>query len=574
MGEFSFRYTYLKYFFILKTIRQKIKYDNQAILQQAQIYSDEYRVLMEYIDNSIDAAEIYYNKETNSYNYEIKIQIEKNGSTQNDREILFTDNCSGMNIYRNKPLTIFRSEKKNDLGTNGMFGFGLFSCFSICNSLTISTMKSTSRTEYNFTLTPGTFINSKGDDIVFDIFERNIGRRADRWHGTVIKLNDFKEDMFEEISFDKLKVEIERHFELILFRENLLITLIDVQGTSITCRPFNYSEYSDNPFQKTLTTLFQTNSKKYKTDISLTINDTPVKIFLIAAKDIELNRLPFFIIKGRRITEISKVDQFRTTKKSAIWSRPNITGFIDVTGILQPNPTRKDFIKTDLSKAFFNTLIKIEGEIKEYIDKESELNINSKFNDFENKINTALNSFFTKTSENDPLKKFTPGYNEYTLMGYRTVERKSGVSPKSKSQQIASNVRVKKERKRNHKFTLRFPNNSPDDSGSSGGISVKIDYTNEPHKNIHGQFLRSILIDSTVIIFRNHEEFLNRIPYSRKGFIEINSRIIQYISMEIITHVINIHEQEEPDNKSNIKDFVTSVLKLEAEFKCLIGDRF
>lgn len=528
---------------------------------------------MEYIDNSIDAAEIHYNKQTNSYSYGIKIQIEKNGSTKNDRGILITDNCSGMNIYKNKPLTIFRSEKKNDPGTNGMFGYGLFSCFSICNSLSISTMKSTSRTEYNFTLTPGTFINSKSDDIVFDIFERNIGRRADRWHGTVVKLSHFIEERFEEINLDKLKTEIERHFEMILFRDNIVISVLDVQGTSITCRPFNYSEYSDNLFQKTLTTLCQTNSKKYKTEITIPINDTPVKIFLIAAKDIELNRLPFFIIKGRRITEIAKVDQFRTTKKSAIWSRPNITGFIDVTGVLKPNPTRKDFIKTDLSKAFFNTLLKIEEEIKEYIDKESELNINSKFNDFEKKINSALNSFFTKTSENDPLKKFTPGYNEYTLMGYRTVERKSGVPPKSKSQQIASNVRVKKERRRNHKFTLRFPSNTPDDSGDSGRISVKIDYTNEPHTNIEGQFLRSILIDSTVIIFRNHEEFMNRIPNSRKGFIEINSRIIQYISMEIITHLINIREQEEPDIRSNFKDFVTSVLKLETELKDLIGER-
>ncbi len=557
----------------MKTIRHKIKYDNQAILQQSQIYSDEYRVLLEYIDNSIDAAEIYYNKDTNSYSYGIKIQIEKSDLSKNNQEIRITDNCSGMNIYKNKPLTIFRSEKKNDPVTNGMFGFGLFSCFSICNSLSICTMKSTSRTECSFTLTPETFKNSKSDDIEFDIFENTISRKSDRWYGTIIKLNDFNDGIFEEISFTKLKVEIERHFELILFRKNLEIALINEQGAVNNCRPFNYCNYSTNPFERKLTTLIQTNSKKYKTETSISIKDTPVKIFLIAAKDIDLNRLPFFILKGRRITEIAKVDQFRTTKKSAIWSRPNITGFIDVTGILQPNPTRKDFIKTDLSKAFFNTLIKIEGEIKEYIDKESELNINSKFNDFENQINSALNSFFTKSSESDPLRKFTPGYNEYTLMGYKTFERRSGDSPKSKSQQRASIVRIKKERKRNHKFTLRFPSNTPDDSSDSGRISVKIDYINEPHKNIEGQFLRSILIDSTVIIFRNHEEFMNRIPNSRKGFIEINSRIIQYISMEIITHLINIRDQEDPDINGRYKDFVTSVLKLEAELKDLIGER-
>ncbi len=111
----------------MKKFRKKIKYDNKAILQQAQIYSDEYRVLMEYIDNSIDAAEQAYDKENNKYDYDIKISIEKSGGN-----ILITDNCSGMNIGRNKPFTIFQSDKRDDPGTNGMFGFGLFSCFSIC----------------------------------------------------------------------------------------------------------------------------------------------------------------------------------------------------------------------------------------------------------------------------------------------------------------------------------------------------------------------------------------------------------------------------------------------------------
>ena len=67
---------------------------------------------------------------------------------------------------------------------------------------------------------------------------------------------------------------------------------------------------------------------------------------------------------------------------------------------------------------------------------------------------------------------------------------------------------------------------------------------------------------------------MNRITNSRKGFIEINSRIIQYISMEIITHLINNRDQENSDIIGSYKDFVSSVLKLEAELKDLIGERF
>ena len=60
----------------------------------------------------------------------------------------------------------------------------------------------------------------------------------------------------------------------------------------------------------------------------------------------------------------------------------------------------------------------------------------------------------------------------------------------------------------------------------------------------------------------------------RKGYIEINSRIIQYISMGIITHLINTFDQEDSDIIGSYKEFVTSLLKLVADVKNLIGERF
>ena len=537
------------------------------------IYSDEYRVLMEYIDNSIDAAECTFNNELNKYNYEINIQIKKSDINCTDPKILITDNCSGLNIRNSEPFTIFQSNKKDDPGTNGMFGFGLFSCFSICDSLIVCTMKADSSIECRFTFTPNIFVKSKADDIEFKIYENKINKISDRWHGTVITLSKFKEGIYEDISLDKLKVEIERHFELILMRENISITLVNEQGIEMNCISFNYSDYSVNPFQKTLTTLYQTNSKKFKTEIAIPIDETPVKIFLIAAKDTDLNRLPFFIIKGRRISEIAKVDNFRTTKKSAIWSRPNVTGYIDVTGVLLSNPTRKDFSKTDLSKALFNTLLKEEEEIKNYIDTESEINLNDKFNDFESKINSVLNDFFKRSSSQDNLRNISDGYNEYMLSGYKTVNRNPGEINKPGSNHSSNKKRAKSERKRDHKFAVKFPNDSPEDSSTSGKLSVKIDSDNEPHKNMDGQPIRSILLDSSIIIFSRHEDFKERISNSRKGFIEINPRIIQYISMEIIIHIINNTDQEDTVDNSKYKNFVSSVLKLESGMKDLIGER-
>ncbi|MBK6771302.1 MAG: hypothetical protein IPG78_04005 [Ignavibacteria bacterium] len=53
----------------------------------------------------------------------------------------------------------------------------------------------------------------------------------------------------------------------------------------------------------------------------------------------------------------------------------------------------------------------------------------------------------------------------------------------------------------------------------------------------------------------------------RKGYIEINSRIIQYISMEIITHLINNCDQEDSDIMAATKNLLYLSFKMEGEVK-------
>ncbi|MBK7255325.1 MAG: hypothetical protein IPI04_15810 [Ignavibacteria bacterium] len=101
----------------------------------------------------------------------------------------------------------------------------------------------------------------------------------------------------------------------------------------------------------------------------------------MVSSNMELNRSPVFINKGRRIIEISKVDQFRSNQRSSIWSNPNVTGYISVTGILEPTPTRKDFRSTYLLKALFYTLNKLEPEIKDFVENETKINFSNKLNE-------------------------------------------------------------------------------------------------------------------------------------------------------------------------------------------------
>lgn len=564
----------------MKNFKQKILYDNEAIIQQAQIYNDVYKVIMEYIDNSIDAAEDYYKMESNSYSKEIQIKITKSGSKKNEK-IVISDNCTGMEINIDKPLTIFGSTKRNDSRTNGKFGFGMFSCFSLCNSLSVTAKTSDTDTIHSFEITPQTFIKHGNQDLEIEIHCQKITKDADfKYSGTEITLSDFNPGIFAEFDFKKLKEEIEKHFELILSRINIKIVLEDsIQGQQI-CTRFKYSSFCDKPYHKTINKLYKTNSKKFNTKSFYSIGNTPVKIFLIAAKDTILNRDPFFVVNGRRVIEISKVDQFRTKNKLSVWSRSNVTGYIDATGILEPIPSRRDFKNTELSKAFFQTLINLENEIKDYIESESRQHLSGRFSKLELMLNKQIQNFLSKYNR-DNKKDDLESYKEYKIMSYydkinnesETIKNIKAASER-KAKTEKEKPGVKKERLRDNEATIKIPfedNNSP---GAVKSLKLKIDNINEPDKSISGSKLRSVFLNGEIIIFQKHEEFQKRLQQSSKGHFEINEKIIHYIVMEIITHLQKLTLSSGGEVTDMIfENFVSAVLELEDELKDVVGQK-
>ncbi|MBK8382753.1 MAG: ATP-binding protein [Ignavibacteria bacterium] len=121
--------------------KQTIKYDNLTIVQQAQNYTDVYRILAEYVDNSIDSAEELFDEATESYSRDIEITVTKSANGKKNRTITITDNACGMRISPNGEYTIFKSDKKEDPCTNGMYGMGMFSFLSICEKMSVDTRK-------------------------------------------------------------------------------------------------------------------------------------------------------------------------------------------------------------------------------------------------------------------------------------------------------------------------------------------------------------------------------------------------------------------------------------------------
>ena len=375
----------------MEIFKQRLTYDNGAIIQQNQIISDEFLVLEEQISNSIDACVDYYNPLTEEYSKEIVIEVIKIRGKKNERKIILRDNAFGMSINPNKDYRIFHSSKRNDSRTVGMHGMALFSVLNLCNDIQIETKHRTGN-YFRFGFTPKTFrvSNKKSPEIEIQKIKAH---RNDLSSGTTITLTKFKKGVFEDIDLRQLKKEFEKHFEHILRRKRITIKLKENDGEAIICQSFRYSDYCDTPYEKTLTKLYRTNSKKYNTEIEYDISKNPVKMFIIASRNRDLKRGLDLVVGGVGVNEISKIDQFRTYKKYAIWSRGNVGGYIDATGVLEVNPTRKDIKKTELSKAFFSTLNKLEPEILEYIESQSAISNSERFQEIECKINEILREY-------------------------------------------------------------------------------------------------------------------------------------------------------------------------------------
>ncbi|MBS1495069.1 MAG: hypothetical protein JST55_16305 [Bacteroidetes bacterium] len=281
------------------------------------------------------------------------------------------------------------------------------------------------------------------------------------------------------------------------------------------------------------------------------------------------------MFKGRRVIEVSKVDQFRTLKKSAIWSR--VTGYIDVTDVLIPNSTRKDFQTGKYTKALFNKLIDIESDIEEYIKKKTSLNHSTKLKNLEDKVNNVLQKYFeSKVAGVNPDGEIR-GTTVYTINGYNVLSsNKSSVQKQQKRITIKGKNKQHNPRLRNKKVTVKFPSSNSEESLLNATLKFFIDDKQEPVKNIQGEPLRSVIRDSSIILYRKHDEFQKRLPENSKGSYTINIKLLHYISMEISTHLtkISLTEEEKSGEINNVlTSFASDVYELEEAMKSLEGEK-
>ncbi len=558
---------------------------HQIIPSISQQYSAvPHRVIMEFIDNSLDSAEAFFNAKNNSYTKKINIQVLINDLAEQP-SIEVVDNCTGIIDLPRVVHEIGNSNKKNNVWANGQFGFGIYSFMAIADKLYIYTKKNDD-TGKALCLDKSLFEQDNTPEVEISEYDQDET-------GTRVKLTDFREDLFTEITAKSIKDDIVTHFEKLLERKNLDITIVTSEGIE-HCAPFDYSQFPGAEIREEIKELVL-DKKGTKKMLSL-IGKKPIEIYLKVTKGMILHRPPVFIAKGRRINAVKDIGGFRSFNKSKIWGHQNVTGYIDVGDILIPQLDRKDFVLNKDAKAVYKTLIELEGKLMdeiEQITQESDLR-NFKL------LESRLNSILSKLAREDSIK-----YREQFQSGSDV-----DLSPNGIQEDISEDVAGGKDHGTDK--TIRSPGtgvgeaedgngvgtapspegshpgeeggNGPSneittdfDTGFKGSVSKKRSGLNieiisgEPQVNIDGTKERSICVDGTIRIYKEHEDFKSRLDRNRQGETRITQKLISYLAGEITVWYEDILCQKHQQKEYNVSMF-KNVMSFFYRFENLMSD--
>jgi len=343
----------------------------------AQRYTRTSRIIMEYVDNSLDDAEALYNEQSDCYKRPINILIEINRqkvaqeSLSDDKlkpitekvgqgitavkpskaskkksqkqqvnwitEVTVTDNCRGMNSATLNRLivNVGDSSKRASKFTNGQFGFGVHAFRACAKNIEFKTKASGKKTL-------GLKIDRDNEYFSKPKYVGQDGVRTST--GTIVKVSNFDNTWSEQLEPKEIVREIRHHFSRLLERKNLEIVVKNVASDTTTiCRPYQYKGLRA---RKSL-------RRDYK------FGEDTVRCRLYVADQAQSGKNCLFISKGRRVNEVSEVKSFMKMSrcKYGVWSHPNLAGYIDVTNVLDPVITRDEFRLNNTRKLVFRKIV-------------------------------------------------------------------------------------------------------------------------------------------------------------------------------------------------------------------------
>lgn len=344
----------------------------------AKRYETAERVLMEYVDNALDDAEALYRENGEAYPYPIHIDIRINRS---ERSVTVQDNCRGMTrdtlerIVRN----IGESEKRGQTWVNGRFGFGVHAFRAAAGSLSFRT-KHTLGSQYTLSLQRDQHRGIKEAKRLDGPFPAKGGS------GCIVTIFDLDRDWFQPLSIESIRAEIERHFERLVARPDLHITVHEDGRESQLCRPFAYANVEGIDVRRDLRIEYK--GLIYPVELSCKVAAKPQK------------RPVCFFARGRRIGEVAEIKSFmrKSRYKTSVWGHPNLIGYIEVGEIVQPIINRDDFVRTRGRTVLYEALLPLEVAIRSLLAAVNEQRRENTFAQLEQVLEQAFSESATETS--------------------------------------------------------------------------------------------------------------------------------------------------------------------------------
>ena len=573
----------------------KLNISPRIIPNVASIYTDTNRIFMEYIDNSIDSAEEFFDEVTNSYSRNISITL-----TMTSDSVTVEDNCYGITNFEKIVQEVGNSDKKAQPWTNGQFGYGIYSFLAGCENLSITSKLRNEPYAKQISIHKSQFDTDHQDDVVFpdpsEIEYEHIS-------GTRVIMSGFEKSMWRQIEFSVLINEIENHFEHLLKRSNLTIKLIDHEERSeYVCKSFDYDQYEGEEYIESLSELKFTKGRKYPKEKILKPAN-PIDIYLKVTNGKAINKPPVFISKGRRIAEIAKVNSFKSKYKSEIWGHPSLTGYVDLSDFLEPTIARNDFRNTNNSTALFSTLKELEPLILDVIQNVNKESESKHYKTLENELNRVLSklakidamNFRTEHLSGKDINLQQGGSGQSIEEGFGTEHHRNGppggvpgVTPSNPKDDPhgfgptdEEGNNISDNEGEGNLASNKEAENPFEDTGFTGGkrkksgFNIQLVVGDPIIDEDTNKMKRSQLIGGNIRIFREHPDFEDRIKYSRTKEPKVSQRLITYLAGEITVHykdILQIREGQPEYNVRMFEDLVEFIYKFEDGLEHLEGE--
>jgi hypothetical protein len=551
----------------------KVHISPRIVNSVASLYNDSNRIFMEYIDNAIDSADQnWFDEALNAYSKPIEIKVVFSGKSARDAQVTISDNCFGITNFTKVVENIGDSDKKAQGFTNGQFGFGMHSYMAACKNLEVTSKEKTGVAR-RLSLSREMFDKARAEDVVLP--DEKVVKDFPSESGTIIKLNNFDAGTWKAVDPKILKNEIEKHFELILHRANLAITITYPDGAEDVCVPFDYNiykgeEYSDYIYELT----YEGDGRR--TNPVVVKPKRPIHVFLKMTEGVSLNKAPVFISKGRRICEIKDVKLFKSKHKSDIWGHNTVTGYIDVQDILDPTIARDAFKNTDGTRALFEELYKLEDLIAEYVRRANAQTDEKHYQKLEDVLNKALSKLAKVDAMNFRTTYLKGGETQLAGGSIGSAFMDEGGVPDFGDEPNASSgesvgdegedgVGQSEEGEdpggvtegENAKNEPQFADSEfTGQEKKKSGFNIRISDSEPQIDADTNKPLRSLLSGDEIVLYKKHPDFQTRVRPGRQGDSKITHRLLAYIAGEITVHYkdqfYNKHENGQPEYNKNM----------------------